>query len=185
MALIGCGGVARNYRKLYAQLPGVRVAVTVDVDETEAQRAAEETGAARASTNFSDALAEGVDVVVISTPNDLHCPQAVAALNAGKHVLLQKPMARTVDECDEILHAAEKSGKTLGVYMNLLDHPLFRDFRMMVETGYLGTIALVSARLAHRGGLSWQAGGKNWRSSKTRTGGGSFVQLGVHYQHRC
>lgn len=122
-------------------------------------------------------------MVVISTPNDLHRPQAIAALNAGKHVLLQKPMARTVDECDEILHAAEMSGKTLGIYMNLLDHPLFRDFRTMAETGYLGTIGLISARLAHRGGLGWQAGGRNWRSSKDRTGGGSFVQLGVHYQH--
>src|SRR5262249_39367734 len=119
VALVGCGGVARLYRKIYAQLPGVRVVVTIDVDEAEAQRAAEENCAPRASTDFSDALARGIDVVVISTPNDLHCGQAVAALNAGKHVLLQKPMARTVDECDEILQAARESGKTLGIYMNL------------------------------------------------------------------
>src|SRR4029453_10190391 len=119
VALVGCGGVARNYRKAYAHLPGVQVTVTVDTDEAEARRAAAESGAAKSSAKFSDALAPDVDAVVISTPNFLHCEQAVAALDAGKHVLLQKPMARTVEECDAILEAAAKSGTTLGVYMNL------------------------------------------------------------------
>jgi len=183
VALVGCGGVARLYRRIYSQLPGVRVAVVADTDEAEARRAVEEIGAATPSTNFSDALAEGVDAVVISTPNYLHREQAVAALQAGKHVLLQKPMARTVGECDEILEAAGRAGKTVGIYMNLLDHPLYRDLRAMVQSGYLGTVGLVSARLAHRGGLSWQAGEKLWRSSRDKTGGGSYVQLGVHYQH--
>lgn len=183
VALVGCGGVARLYRRIYSRLPGVRVAVAADTDEAEARRAVEEIGAATPSANFSDALAEGIDAVVISTPNHLHREQAVAALEAGKHVLLQKPMARTVGECDEILEAAAKAGKTVGIYMNLLDHPLYRDLRAMVQSGYLGTVGLVSARLAHRGGLSWQAGEKLWRSSREKTGGGSYVQLGVHYQH--
>jgi predicted dehydrogenase len=183
VALVGCGGVVRLYRKLYGRLPGVRVAVAIDVDEAEARQAAAESGADRASIDFSDALSNEIDVVVISTPNDLHLEQAVAALNAGKHVLLQKPMARTVAECDEILAAARASGKTLGIYMNMLDHPLYRDFQAMAQSGYLGEVALVSARLAHRGGLIWQGGEKNWRSSKARTGGGAFVQLAAHYHH--
>src|SRR5579863_5861177 len=183
IALVGCGGVARRYRKTYAALPDVEVAVAMDIDEAEARCAAEETGAARVSTSFSEALAGDVDAVVITTPNHLHRDQAVAALEAGKHVLLQKPMARTVAECDDILAAAKSSGKTLAIYMNLLDHPLFRDLRCMVRNGYLGKIALVSARLAHRGGLSWQGGEANWRSSAGKTGGGSFMQLAVHYEH--
>ncbi|MFN0124498.1 MAG: Gfo/Idh/MocA family protein [Blastocatellia bacterium] len=183
VALAGCGGVVRNYRKVYAQLSGVCVAVAVDTDEAEARQAAIETNAGKSSANFADALTSDVDAVVISTPNFLHREQAVAAFNAGKHVLLQKPMARTVEECDAILEAAAKSGKTLGVYMNLLDHPLYRDMRRMAQTGYLGTIGLVSARLAHRGGLAWQPSEKLWRASRDKTGGGSYVQLGVHYQH--
>lgn len=183
VALVGCGGVVRNYRKAYAQLPGVRVVVAMDTDEAEARQAAMETNAEKSSINFADALAPEVDAVVISTPNFLHQEQAVAAFEAGKHVLLQKPMARTVAECDAILAAAEKSGRTLGVYMNLLDHPLYRDMRTMVQSGYLGTIGLVSARLAHRGGLAWQPSEKLWRASRDKTGGGSYVQLGVHYQH--
>lgn len=183
VALVGCGGVVRNYRKVYAQLPGVKVTVAIDTEEAEARQAAAETEAARASASFADALAEDVDAVVISTPNFLHREQAVAALDAGKHVLLQKPMARTVEECDAILAAAEKAGTTLGVYMNLLDHPLYRDMRRMAQSGYLGTIGLVSARLAHRGGLAWQPSERLWRASRDKTGGGSYVQLGVHYQH--
>jgi predicted dehydrogenase len=79
-------------------------------------------------------------------------------LRKGKHVLLQKPMARTLAECDAILAARAESCKTLGIYMNLLDHPLFHDFKRMAETGYLGKLVLFSARLAHRGGLAWGVG---------------------------
>ncbi len=183
VALVGCGGVARRYRKAYGALPGVRVDLTVDINEDEARQAGKELDAARHSTRFEDALAPEVAAVVITTPNDLHAQQAIASLDAGKHVLLQKPMAPTVDECDAILAAQRRSGRTLGIYMNLLDHPLFHDLRRMVQEGYLGKIALFSARLAHRGGLQWGGVDRNWRASRARTGGGSFIQLAVHYQH--
>lgn len=183
VALVGSGGVARRYRKAYRALAGVSVAVCIDVNAEEAEAAVAETGAARASREFEDALAPEIDAVVISTPNHLHSQQACQAMQAGKHVLLQKPMATTVEECDAILSARAASGKTLGIYMNLLEHPLFHDLRTMVLSGYLGILALYSARLAHRGGLHWAGVGRNWRASRNSTGGGSFIQLGVHYQH--
>ena len=182
-ALVGCGGVVRRYRKACARLPGVTEVAAVDQDLNEAQAAARETGAAHFSSRFEGAFAPGVDVVVISTPNRLHKDHAVAALGAGKHVLLQKPMARSVEECDAILEAQRGSGTTLGVYMNLLDHPLFRDMRRMLGEGYLGRVALYSARLARPrgrpGGISRPGIDKNWRASRVAAGGGSFVQLGV------
>jgi predicted dehydrogenase len=183
IALAGCGGVVRRYRKVYRELPGVRVTATVDVQIEEARQAAAELGAERWSADFADALRDDVDAVVISTPNHLHAEHAIAAFGAGKHVLLQKPMARTTAECDAILDARARAGRTLGVYMNLLDHPLFRDVRRMVAEGKLGRVALFSARLAHRGGLGWAGAESNWRASRDKTGGGSFIQLGVHYQH--
>jgi predicted dehydrogenase len=183
VALVGCGGVVRRYRKAYLALPGVRVAAAIDADAAEAEAAAREIGAERSSACFDDALKPGIDAVVISTPNYLHCAQATQALEAGKHVLLQKPMATTVEECDQILAAQAKANRTLGIYMNLLDHPLFHDLRRMAMEGYLGRMVLFSARLAHRGGLKWGGTETNWRASRKATGGGSFVQLGVHYQH--
>ena len=139
--------------------------------------------ASKASTQFSDVLGDDVDAVVISTPNHLHAGHAIAAFEAGKHVLLQKPMARTAAECDAILDAQRRSGCVLGVYMNLLDHPLFRDIRRLISDGKLGRVALFSAKLAHRGGLNWGGADRNWRASRASTGGGSFIQLSVHYQH--
>jgi len=185
VALVGCGGVARLYRRIYGRLPGVRVVAIVDVDEKEAAEAAREIadkdGGPECTTDFGRALRGDIDVAVVSTPNHLHREQATALAAAGAHLFLQKPMARTVAECEEILDAA--AGKVVGVYMNLLDHPLYRDLREMVRSGYLGRVGLVSARLAHRGGLGWQASERLWRSSRSKTGGGCYVQLGIHYQH--
>lgn len=183
IALLGCGGVAKRYRRTYAGLQHVRVVSAVDVNEAEARQAAEELKSERASGRIEDVFAADVDAVVISTPNHLHAEHAIAALEAGKHVLLQKPMARSVAECDAILDASGRSGRTLGMYMNLLDHPLFRDIRRLVSEGRLGSIAVFSARLAHRGGLAWGGADVNWRASRDSTGGGSFIQLAVHYQH--
>jgi predicted dehydrogenase len=166
IGLVGCGGVVRQYRKVYRGLPWVRVVTAIDVNLEEAEAAAEELGASRASTRFEEALEPDIDAVVISTPNHLHVEQAPAAFEAGKHVLLQKPMARTIEECDRILEAQRRSGKVLGIYMNLLDHSLFRDLKRMAQSGYLGAIGLVSARLAHRGGLSWGGADVNWRASR-------------------
>lgn len=183
IALVGCGGVAIKYRRSYQSIPGARVVAVVDADLHEATRAGQELNTTRISDQLEAALADDVDAVVISTPNHLHAEHASLALRAGKHVLLQKPMARTVEECATVLDARNASGKQLGMYMNLLEHPLFHDLRKLIRAGFLGEVALFSARLAHRGGLSWGGVGQNWRASRTATGGGSFIQLGVHYQH--
>jgi predicted dehydrogenase len=183
VALIGCGGVVGKYRRSYLGIAGARVVATVDANAQEAEKVAVELGASRFSTELAAAFEEDVDAVVISTPNNLHAEHACAALGAGKHVLLQKPMARTAGECAAILNARRSSGKQLGMYMNLLEHPLFHDLSKLIRDGHLGDVALFSARLAHRGGLGWGGVGQNWRASRTATGGGSFIQLGVHYQH--
>ena len=142
VALVGCGGLARRYRQAYRAIEGVTASATIDVNEEEARAAAAETGAARASQDFAEALRPDVNAVVITTPNHLHCEQATQALDAGKHVLLQKPMARTVIECDEILDAQRRSDATLGLYMNLLDHPQARYISGQVFTVDGGTAAV-------------------------------------------
>jgi predicted dehydrogenase len=183
VALIGCGGVVAKYRRSYMRIAGARVVAAVDANVEEARAAAAELGASRASADIGAALESDVDAVVISTPNYLHAEHACAALRAGKHVLLQKPMARSVEEGKAILRARDESGKQLGIYMNLLEHPLFHDLKALIAGASLGEVALFSARLAHRGGLQWGGPDRNWRASRAATGGGSFIQLGVHYQH--
>ena len=179
VAVIGVGGVAANYCRVYANLPGVQWTLAVDVnpDSLPAARAA---GAQRVSTRFEDALADDIDVVDISTPNFLHEEQACAALAAGKHVLLQKPIANSLAAADRILAAAAKSKAILGMYMGGLNNPMAWEIRQLLDAGMLGPIQSIRARDAHRGGLAAKPSATNWRGDRDKTGGGSFIQLSIH-----
>jgi predicted dehydrogenase len=111
----------------------------------------------------------------------------VAAIQAGKHVLLQKPVAPTLADAEAIALEAERSTHTVGLYMSYFDQPLIHDLRDMVTQGWLGDIVHGYARLMHTGGMMWSdealAGNPNWRGSVAQTGGGCFIQLAVHYVH--
>ncbi len=191
VAFLGCGGIAEHYLSVYRDLDWVTLTACVDVDLARATRAAATIGSAtRASTDLADAWAADVDVVVINTPNHLHREHALAAFAAGKHVLLQKPLAASLTDAEAIAEAAaqaEQRGLISGLYMSYFDQPLLHDLRAMAQSGWFGDIAHLYARLMHRGGLSLseqiQSGQQNWRASKTQTGGGAFIQLAVHYIH--
>jgi UDP-N-acetyl-2-amino-2-deoxyglucuronate dehydrogenase len=188
VAFVGCGGMAAHYLSVYRDLEWVNVRCCVDADSSAAQRAASQFGdATSASTDFSAALAPDIDAVVISTPNHLHRPQAVAAIEGGKHVLLQKPVAANLPDAVAIAASAARSSKTVGLYMSYFDQPLVYDLRDMVTQGRLGSLVHFYARLMHRGGMMWSdeamKGNRTWRSSVEETGGGCFIQLAVHYVH--
>jgi predicted dehydrogenase len=157
----------------------VQWVLAVDVSEKELA-ACRALGVQRTSTNFSDALAADIDLVDVSTPNYLHEQQAVAALEAGKHVLLQKPMANTLAAADRILAAAARARGRLGMYMSAYNNPLVWEVKRLIAGGHLGKIQSVRARDAHRGGLRAAASPANWRGDREQTGGGSFVQLSIH-----
>jgi predicted dehydrogenase len=180
--------MAAHYLSVYRDLDWVRVICCVDSDLAAAQRAASDCGRGTlAATDFSAALAPDVDAVVISTPNHLHRPQAVAAIDAGKHVLLQKPVAANLADAQAIAAAAARSSKTVGLYMSYFDQPLVYDLRDMIAQGRLGSVVHFYARLMHKGGMMWSEeamkGNRTWRSSLEETGGGCFIQLAVHYVH--
>jgi predicted dehydrogenase len=187
--MVGCGGMAAHYLSVYRDLDWVRVVSCVDASEENARRAAATFGdsAPLATTDFAAALADDVDTVVISTPNHMHRPQAIEAIAAGKHVLLQKPVAANLGDAEAIAHAADGSTKTVGLYMSYFDQPLVHDLRDMVEQGRLGNVVHCYARLMHKGGMMWSAealkGVQTWRGRIAETGGGCFIQLSVHYVH--
>jgi len=173
VSFVGCGGMAVQYLPVYQNLDWVQLVNCIDP--------------AMGVADFGLALTDEIDAVIINTPNHLHRPQAVAAIEAGKHVLLQKPVAPTVADADAIADAAEKSNRTVGLYMSYFDQPLIHDLRDMVSAGRLGNIVHCYARLMHKGGMMWSGealkGNRNWRGSVAETGGGCFIQLAVHYIH--
>ena len=186
VAFVGCGGMAAQYLPVYRDLDWVHPLWCIDVDGEAATRAAEALGC-RPSVDFADALAHAVDTVVINSPNHVHAPQAIAAMEAGKHVLLQKPVAAKLEDAEAIAQAAAESTRTVGLYMSYFDQPLMYDLRDMVSQGRLGDVVQCYARLMHRGGMMWSreslAGKPTWRGSVEETGGGCFIQLAVHYIH--
>jgi len=179
VALVGAGGMARHYRRAYTTLPEVEWSVAIDLDPGQLELCRQE-GAKKIGTDFSLALAPEIDLVDVSTPNHLHEAQAVEALAAGKHVLLQKPIANTLESADRILAAAAQSRGILGMYMSSYANPLVWEIKKIIDGGFLGKIQSIRARDSHRGGLSTKAGPNNWRGSKQQTGGGAFVQLSIH-----
>jgi UDP-N-acetyl-2-amino-2-deoxyglucuronate dehydrogenase len=186
VSFVGCGGMAAHYLAVYRDLDWVRVVSCVDTNIESAQRAAETVGST-ATNDFCAALEDDVDAVIVSTPNSAHRPQAVAAIEAGKHVLLQKPVAANLADAEAIGVAAEGSARTVGLYMSYFDQPLMWDLRDMLSQGRLGDLVHCYARLMHKGGMMWSddalKGNRTWRGSVEETGGGCFIQLAVHYIH--
>lgn len=178
IALVGCGGMAGCYRHRYTQIEGARLALLVDASENVAAEAARELGVVSYGTDFDSCFSPDIDMIDISTPNHMHRVQAVKAFKAGMHVLMQKPLAPSMEDGIAIINAARDAGTTAGMYMSMFDYPLYHDIMDIYAKGLLGEISSIHCRGAHRGGLSIPPG--TWRGSKELTGGGSSIQFAVH-----
>lgn len=162
----------------YAGIPGAKLALLIDANADVCRGAAEALDVDRWSTSFADALAPDIDIVDISTPNHYHAEQAIAALNAGKHVIIQKPIAPSLDEAEAIVEAARKNGKQAGMYMSYFDNPLFYEIKDIIKRGLLGDVSSVRARAGANSNDFVKPG--NWRNSAEKTGGGALIQLALH-----
>jgi predicted dehydrogenase len=181
VGLLGVGGVASKYASLYGEYPRSKLVAVYDTAPAPAEELRARFGCAVApSTNAL--IAMDLDAVVISTPNNLHHAQTLAALGSGKHVLLQKPMTLNVAQAQDLVAASHRVKRTLAMYMNSLDHPLMRDIKRMIESGALGRVGGYEAKLANGMGHVWANTPANfWRGSKAATGGGCFTMLATHY----
>jgi 1,5-anhydro-D-fructose reductase (1,5-anhydro-D-mannitol-forming) len=124
-----------------------------------------------------DALLDdgAVEAVFIATPNDQHRDQTVQSAAAGKHVLVEKPMALTEDECRTMIEACERAGVALGVGFQQRHAPVHRELRRLVAAGELGDIVLLRAEW-HTAYPPWA----NWRADPARAGSDILAAVGVH-----
>jgi predicted dehydrogenase len=176
VGLVGCGAFARFSMARYRLLPGVRIAAVADIDAAAARRAADELGAAAV---VPDALlvAEDIDLVYIATPPALHFRQARAALEAGKHVLVEKPLATTVADADTL--AALAARRRLACVANLVEryNPLADAVRAVIRSRLLGD--LVHGLFINEAADEGLAPG-HWFWDREMSGG-IFVEHGVHF----
>jgi predicted dehydrogenase len=120
--------------------------------------------------------AEKLDAVVITSPDFYHTENAVNALNAGVHVLIDKPLATTVAGCKDIIAAAEKSGKSPMIGFNLRHHQVLKRLKEIIDSGTLGRIFLVENREFYNGGRTYMA---RWNRSYAISGG-LWIHKGSH-----
>jgi D-xylose 1-dehydrogenase (NADP+, D-xylono-1,5-lactone-forming) len=179
--IIGCGQIACD--KVIPALAATANADLValqDPDPARLDRARAAVPHARGYGSEADLLADPeVQAVYIATPNHLHCAQAIGAARAGKHVLVEKPMALTASEGREMVAAADQAGVKLMVAYMTLFNPVYRTAKWAVETGHLGEIVAVRGRHSYEidpGRISTAAA---WRLD-SRLGGGPLMDVGVY-----
>ncbi len=175
VAIVGCGRIADLQVLGYLDHPHARLVAVCDTDEALAVRRADEWGA-RPYTRLERLLADpDVDAVDVLTPHHLHAEHAIAALDAGKHVSLQKPPTRTLRELDAVAVAAARSGRTLRVFDNFAHYPPHRKAKELVVAGAVGEPLSVRLKTAAgRPGDGWpvEERSQRWRVDPALCGGG-------------
>ncbi len=175
VGVVGLGEIGRVHMRGFQGAPELaRVRAVTDLDPDLRHAAANATGAAEHATLAGLLADEHVDAVSVCVPHSLHRGVALAAIAAGKHVLLEKPMALTSAECDEINAAAERTGVRVGVSHNQLFYPPHVRASELLASGALGRPLLLRMRLA----IGGKFGG--WRADPARCGGGLLFDAGVH-----
>jgi predicted dehydrogenase len=176
VALFGSGWIQKMHARAVQDHPeGVLVAAT-NWREPSLRALADAFGIPRVTTSWYDLVHdEEVDAVVIATPNALHAEQAIACLHAGKHVLVEKPMAMSVAECDAMISAARDAGGSLMVAHCWRFHPAVVAVREAVRRGELGRIVKT-----HGYGIHQEWGPSGWFTQRALAGGGALIDMGVH-----
>jgi len=162
-----------------------RIAAVVSRSKARAREFADKHSGANAYDDYAAMLRDpAVDVVYLASPNHLHTQQAVEAAAAGKHVLCEKPMALTIDDCNRIVDACAAANVRLGVGFHLRNHPGHERLRDLVAAGSLGTISLAQANWVR--GVRGQSApplrppDQQWWEDPAMAGAGVMMATGVH-----
>jgi UDP-N-acetylglucosamine 3-dehydrogenase len=182
VGVIGCGSIAQHrHLPEYKMNAQVELVAVCDSNEQRAKEVAEKYGA-KAYTSYEKLINSGlVDVVSVCTPNYLHAPISIAALNAGIHVLCEKPMATSREEAEAMIAAANESGKKLMIAHNQRFVPSHQRARQLIAKGEIGKIYSFRTAFGHGGPEGWSVEGKEgWFFQKEKAFVGAMGDLGVH-----
>lgn len=182
IGIIGTGGIADAHIQGYLAFPDeCEIVALADVAAGRAAQKAEQFGLS--ATGYDDPgqmIAEaGLDLVSIATPPSTHAPLTIAALDAGVHVLVEKPMAPSLEECEAMLAAQERSGKLLSVVAQNRFRDDLATLKEVIDSGLLGSISHVRIDSAWWRGLPYYD--LWWRGTWEKEGGGCTLNHAIHH----
>jgi predicted dehydrogenase len=175
VAIVGCGLIGEKRAKALA---GARLITCADTRRDLAEALARTVPGAESSDDWRGAIdRDEIEIVVVATTNDALAEVARFAIGAGKHVLIEKPGARSVSEIDSIMDAAARQRRLVRVGFNHRYHPALRKAHELFESGALGELMFVRGRYGHGGRPGYD---KEWRANPALSGGGELIDQGVH-----
>ena len=177
VALIGAGGIGAIRAAALAQTAGLTLAYVVDIDQARADQVTAAHGGIASTDAHSAITKPDVDLVIVSTPPNLHGDLTIAALDAKKHVICEKPLAHTLADAERMVAAAERNGVRLMTGFNHRYFPPMQYARALIDTGKIGDVISVQAYAGHPGGAEF---GHEWVTNGQITGGGALVDNGIH-----
>jgi len=178
LGIIGAGAIGRVHAEIFAQIEGVDMAGLFDVNTSLATELADDHNIAKVYDS-ADALlnSSDLDAVVIGVPNKFHKPLAIQALQAGKHVLLEKPMALNGADAREIYDVQQQTGNTFMIAHQMRWQWIYREILRYADNGAFGKIYAAKTGWLRRSGIP---GWGSWFTRKTESGGGPLADIGVH-----
>ena len=178
VGIVGAGWAGETHLKSYLQVPFAEVVAVADPREERLAQLKNTYSIPVVYTDYEDLITRtDIDVVSVTTPNYLHAPVSIAALSSGKHVLCEKPLARTVEEGEAMVKAAIENHRALEVAFNHRRRGDVTILKNYIDSGGLGRIYNAKAYWLRRSGIPGMGG---WFTSREQAGGGPLIDLGVH-----
>ena len=177
IGIAGFGYTGQLHSEVCQQLPGVEV---VAIADPEIERSRVPAGAS-AYSDYRDLITLDLDTIHICLPTSFHADAACQALQAGKHVLIEKPIAASMAEAKRMMAEAKKASRYLCTGMTHRFYPEIREGKKRVEDGEIGELVMIRDSILEYAGL---LGGPSWYRSKELAGGGTVLSSGVHLVDR-
>jgi UDP-N-acetyl-2-amino-2-deoxyglucuronate dehydrogenase len=171
--------VARYHAQAIAATPGARLVAVCRGDASRAAEASAEFGVPCERGDEALLARPDVDAVCVATPSGRHAVQVIAAARAGKHVLVEKPLALTLADADAMIAACRSAGVRLGVALQRRTEPCYRALQAVIAAGGLGRLVLGSTTVPYFRAQSYYDSA-DWRGTRALDGGGALMNQGIH-----
>ena len=180
IGIIGCGKITEvRHAPEYAENPNCELVAFFDVVKERAEAMAKQYGA-KAYGSIEELLKSDVDAVSVCVANRYHAETAIKALRAGKHVLCEKPMATTPEDCEAMVQAARESGRFLMIGQNQRLAKAHVKAREIIQSGEMGRVLSFETKFEHPGPEGWTGLKNSWFFDKKVASFGVMADLGVH-----